>query len=103
MNLGRRFRIYRQRNNLTQAEAAKVLGIKSYQLANYESNRSEPNIKTLKGMSKLYNVSIDLMLGNNSYFESEEYAKSEAENEEYEQFKNKLEKLLKEFKFKGEE
>lgn len=103
MNLGRRFRIYRQRNNLTQAEAAKVLGIKSYQLANYESNRSEPNIKTLKGMSKLYNVSIDLMLGNTPYFESEEYAKSEAENEEYEQFKNKLEKLLKEFKFKGEE
>ena len=103
MNLGRRFRIYRQRNNLTQSEAAKVLGIKSYQLANYESNRSEPNIKTLKGMSKLYNVSIDLMLGNTPYFESEEYAKSEAENEEYEQFKNKLEKLLKEFKFKGEE
>ena len=103
MNLGRRFRIYRQRNNLTQAEAAKVLGIKSYQLANYESNRSEPNIKTLKGMSKLYNVSIDLMLGNTPYFESEEYAKSEAENEEYEQFKNKLEKLLKEFKFKEEE
>lgn len=103
MNLGRRFRIYRQRNNLTQAEAAKVLGIKSYQLANYESNRSEPNIKTLKGMSKLYNVSIDLMLGNTPCFESEEYAKSEAENEEYEQFKNKLEKLLKEFKFKEEE
>ena len=103
MNIGKRFRIYRQRSNLTQAEAAKVLGIKSYQLANYESNRSEPNIKTLKGMSKLYNVSIDLMLGNNSYFESEEYAKSEAENEEYEQFKNKLEKLLKEFKFKEEE
>ena len=77
MNIGRRFRIYRQKKNLTQAEAAKVLGIKSYQLANYESNRSEPNIQTLKGMSKLYNVSIDLMLGNIPYFESEEYAKAE--------------------------
>ena len=103
MNIGRRFRIYRQRSKLTQAEAAKVLGIKSYQLANYESNRSEPNIKTLKGMSKLYNVSIDLMLGNTPLFESVEYAKIEAENEEYENFKAKLEQVLKEFKYKGEE
>ena len=103
MNIGRRFRIYRQRSNLTQAEAAKVLGIKSYQLANYESNRSEPNIKTLKGMSKLYNVSIDLMLGNTTLFETEEYAKIEAQTEEYENFKGRLEKLLKEFKYKGEE
>ena len=103
MNIGRRFRLYRQRSKLTQAEAAKVLGIKSYQLANYESNRSEPNIKTLKGMSKLYHVSIDVMLGNTPLFESEEYKKIEAENEEFENFKGKLEKLLKEYKYKGEE
>ena len=100
MNIGRRFRIYRQRNNLTQAEAAKVLGIKSYQLANYESNRSEPNIKTLKGMSKLYNVSIDVMLGNTRLFESEEYAKLEAEEIKYDELKEKLESILKEIKEK---
>ena len=103
MNVGRRYRIYRQRAKLTQAEAARVLGIKSYQLANYESNRSEPNNKTLKGMSKLYNVSIYSLVGNSSLFESEEYAKIEAENEEFENFKTKLEQLLKEFKYKGDE
>ena len=103
MNIGKRFKIYRQRNNLTQAEAAKALGIKSYQLANYESNRSEPNIKTLKGMARLYNVSIDLMVGNHPYFYSEEYAKTEAEAEDFEQFRDKLEKLLRDFKFKGKE
>ena len=100
MNIGRRFRAYRQRSKLTQAEAAKVLGIKSYQLANYESNRSEPNIKTLKGMSKLYNVSIDLMLGNTPYFESEEYAKHEAEEAKYDELREKLELVLKELKEK---
>ena len=102
MNKGRRFRQFRQKKNLTQAEAAKALGIKSYQLANYESNRSEPNIKTLKGMSKLYNVSIDSMLGNTPLFESEEYTQIEAQNEEFEDFKEKLEKLLKKFKFDKE-
>ena len=102
MNIGRRFRIYRQRKNLTQAEAAKVLGIKSYQLANYESNRSEPNIKTLKGMSKLYNVSIDFLVGNSALFETESYAKIEAEEEEFENFKDKLQQLLNEFKNRKE-
>ena len=100
MNIGRRFRIYRQRTNLTQAEAAKVLGIKSYQLANYESNRSEPNIQTLKGMSKLYNVSIDVMLGNTRLFESEEYAKFEAEEAKYDELRKKLESVLKELEEK---
>ena len=100
MNIGRRFRNYRQKKNLTQAEAAKVMGIKSYQLANYESNRSEPNIQTLKGMSKLYNVSIDLMLGNTPYFESEEYAKAEAEEAKYDELRKKLESVLKELEEK---
>ena len=100
MNIGRRFRIYRQKKNLTQAEAAKVLGIKSYQLANYESNRSEPNIQTLKGMSKLYNVSIDVMLGSTRFFESEEYAKFEAEEAKYDELRKKLESVLKELEEK---
>ena len=100
MNIGRRFRMYRQRAKLTQAEDAKVLGIKSYQLANYESNRSEPNIQTLKGMSKLYNISIDVMLGNTRLFESEEYAKFEAEEAKYDELKEKLESILKEMKEK---
>ena len=103
MNFGRRFKLYRKSKNLTQKQAAELLGVKPYQLANYESNRSEPNIKTLKGMSKLYNVSIDFLVGNSALFESEEYAKIEAENEELEQFKGQIEKLLKEFKYKKED
>ena len=63
MNYGKRFQLYRRKRQLTQKDAAKELGVKPYQLANYESNRSEPNIKVLIGMSKLYQVSIDQLLG----------------------------------------
>ena len=49
---------------LKQREAAELMGIKDYQLTNYENNRSEPNIATLKKMSKVYKVSIDGLVGN---------------------------------------
>ena len=63
MNIGKRFSLFRRRIRLTQKEAAKLIGVKSYQLANYESNRSEPSLKTLIAMSKVYNASTDQLLG----------------------------------------
>ncbi len=63
MDIGKRFQLYRRRRQLTQKDVAKELGIKPYQLANYESNRSEPSIKILIGMAKLYGVSVDQLLG----------------------------------------
>ena len=63
MNIGKRFSLFRRRMRLTQKEAAKLIGVKSYQLANYESNRSEPSLKTLIAMSKVYNASTDQLLG----------------------------------------
>lgn len=64
MDYGRRFRFYRDRIGLTQKEAAEQLGITPYQLGNYETNRSEPNIGTLKKMSQIYHVSLDQLLCN---------------------------------------
>ena len=63
MNIGKRFSLFRRRMRLTQKEAAKLIGVKSYQLANYESNRSEPSLKTLIAMSKVYNAYTDQLLG----------------------------------------
>lgn len=63
MNIGKRFSLFRRRMRLTQKEAAKLIGVKSYQLANYESNRSEPSLKTLIAMSRVYNASTDQLLG----------------------------------------
>ena len=56
MKLGERFKSYRLRRKLSQKEAADLMGIKSYQLANYETNRSEPSIEVLKAMSVVYKV-----------------------------------------------
>lgn len=65
MDLGRKFKFYRVKTGLTQKEAAELIGIKDYQLGNYETNRSEPSIPILKKMSKVYQISIDKMVGNN--------------------------------------
>lgn len=77
MNIGERFKYYREKVKLTQKEAAKLLGVKSYQLANYETNRTEPNIQTLINMSSIYKVTIDELLNNKvqnkSSMHSEDY------------------------------
>lgn len=65
MNFGKSFKFYRQKAGLTQKEAAEKIGVKDYQLGNYETNRSQPSLEILKKMSKVYLVSIDKMLGNN--------------------------------------
>ena len=59
MDYGKSFKFYRQKANLTQKEAADKIGIKDYQLGNYETNRSEPSLDILLKMSKVYLVSID--------------------------------------------
>ena len=97
MNIGRRFKIYRKKNNFTQQEAAKHIGVKPYQLANYESNRSEPSIKVLVNMSKTYHVSIDQLLGNTKNINEQENDQFEIQETEQKEFVNKLKALLKDF------
>lgn len=65
MNLGKNFKHYRIKAGLTQKDAATLIGVKDYQLGNYETNRSEPSLNVLKKMSEAYHVSIDKMLSNN--------------------------------------
>ena len=65
MDFGKSFKHYRQKAGLTQKEAADLIGIKDYQLGNYETNRSQPSLEILVKMSKVYLVSVDKMLGNN--------------------------------------
>ncbi len=87
MNLGERFKKYRKKAGLTQKEAAQVIGINSYQLGNYETNRSEPSITILKKMSNVYGVSIDTLVGNNTLPEEIVDIKE----------KDNLEQIIKEF------
>lgn len=64
MNYGRMFRIARERSGLSQKDAAEKIGVKAYQLANYETNRSEPSLTVLVKMSRVYNITLDRMLYN---------------------------------------
>lgn len=54
----------RKQNNYTQLEVAKLLGIQQKRYSTYETGATEPNIDMLKNFSKLYNVSIDYIVGN---------------------------------------
>lgn len=98
MNIGKRFSLYRRRSQLTQKEAAKLIGVKSYQLANYESNRSEPSLKILIAMSKVYHVTTDQLLGvtRKPLLEPNEDLINERETEKAE-LEKALKKLLRDY------
>lgn len=46
----------RVNKNLTQAQAASILGIRTETLANYENARSFPDVPMIKKMESLYEV-----------------------------------------------
>ena len=49
-------RAARVNKDLTQAEAAKLLGISKDSLWNYENGRSFPNVKVVKKMEEVYGI-----------------------------------------------
>ncbi|MDD3173081.1 MAG: helix-turn-helix transcriptional regulator [Herbinix sp.] len=63
MNFNVRLRQLRQKNNLTQGELAKILGLKPTAISNYESERNEPSFDKLIALSKYFDVSCDYLLG----------------------------------------
>lgn len=65
--LGEKIKLYRENLNMTQNEIAEVLGVKSTTISKYESGILEPNIESLKKLSKLFNVSIDELLKDDNF------------------------------------
>lgn len=63
MNFGLRMRKARERWGLSQIEAANKLGISSAVLSNYERNKREPDVKMLKKIAEIYDISVDYLLG----------------------------------------
>lgn len=64
-------RICRERHGLLQKELSKKLGISERTLQRYEAGESEPTISILLKLSKIYDTSIDNIVGNevNSNFD----------------------------------
>jgi len=54
----------RKQYGLSQVELAKKLNLADTSISAYELSKNEPTIDTLKNMSKLFNISIDELVGN---------------------------------------
>ena len=63
MEFGKRFKELRKLNKLTQIQVATKLGIKQSNISDWENNVSRPEYENLIALSKLYDESIDYMLG----------------------------------------
>jgi transcriptional regulator with XRE-family HTH domain len=58
-------------NNITEEELANELSICEEDIINWKNNKSEPNIKELKLLSKRFSISIDELVCNNKYVSSD--------------------------------
>ncbi len=56
-------RMLRIKAKLTQAQLAREMNIKQYNISDYETGRIEPNIDTLSRLADIFNVSIDTLVG----------------------------------------
>ena len=65
MTYGRIIRELRQENNLTQKELAEKIGYSKAIIGFWENEKNEPTISALVMLSKVFNVSIDYLAGNN--------------------------------------
>ncbi len=58
-----KLRELRQKNNLTQKDVAKIINKTPTGYGYYETEKSEPDIKTLIKLANFYNVSLDEVVG----------------------------------------
>lgn len=63
MEFGKRFRELRLQNGLTQSQVAKKLGIKQSNISDWENNVSRPEYENLIALSKLYDETLESLLG----------------------------------------
>lgn len=65
MTFGDKLINLRKQNKMTQEEVSDILGITRQTVSNWELNQTKPDIDQLKGLSKLYKISIDELIDNN--------------------------------------
>lgn len=63
MSFGTILKKLRQDNNLTQDELAKKIETSRSNIANYENDKNMPSVDILEKLAKLFNVTIDYLLG----------------------------------------
>jgi transcriptional regulator with XRE-family HTH domain len=63
LSLGERLRRIRLKRKLTQAEAAKQVGVSRSALNMYERDERDPDSTTISALARFYGVSTDWLLG----------------------------------------
>ena len=63
MKLKDNLKFLRRKAGLTQAELAKKMHLKQYNISDYEIGRTEPNIAKLVHFADIFNVSLDTLVG----------------------------------------
>lgn len=63
-DLAEKLKYFRKKSNLTQQQVADALGIDRSAYSYYETNTSTPKLATVQNLARLYNTSVDLLLGN---------------------------------------
>ncbi|MGC6588072.1 helix-turn-helix domain-containing protein [Paenibacillus sp. Dod16] len=73
--IGAKLRYYRKKKGLTGEQVAKYLNVSRMTISSYETGSREPNFETIILLSKLYDMSVDNLLGINGISNgSETYA-----------------------------
>ena len=54
----------RQKNNISQTELAKKLGVSQKSISNYEKGLTDPDIKTLMKLAECFHTTVDNLIGN---------------------------------------
>ena len=63
MNNGERITKLRKQQNLSQDELAKKAGVSRTIIGNYERNANTPSIEVLLKLARVFNVSVDFLIG----------------------------------------
>lgn len=69
MEFCEKLQLLRKQNDLTQEQLAEQLFVSRTAVSKWESGRGYPNLDSLKGISKLFSVSIDELLSNDELIE----------------------------------
>lgn len=65
--LGQRLKGLREEAGMTQKEVAAKLGINSVTYLHYEKSQRQPSLSMLADMAKLFDISVDYLLGLSDY------------------------------------
>lgn len=58
-----KLKMFRLENKMKQSDLAKIIGVSTMTVCHWEKSDSEPDISTINKLAKIFNVSIDELIG----------------------------------------